>query len=197
VSNIAKLTFSFLLWAVLQAPAAAADSADNSAAHQAETRNLAKTLALRLGGELKVAMQNQGAGAAIAVCKDRAPALAAELSRESGARVSRVSLQPRDPLLGMPDAWEQQALAEFEARAAKGEAVDAMERAEIVAEPQGRFFRYLKPLPTQELCLSCHGPRESLSDAVKDALAHAYPHDRATGYSVGRIRGAISVKRPL
>ncbi|MDQ3259267.1 MAG: DUF3365 domain-containing protein, partial [Pseudomonadota bacterium] len=32
---------------------------------------------------------------------------------------------------------------------------------------------------------------------VKATLSQQYPHDRATGYVVGQVRGAISVKRPL
>jgi len=28
-------------------------------------------------------------------------------------------------------------------------------------------------------------------------LTKEYPHDQATGYSVGQIRGAVSIKRPL
>jgi hypothetical protein len=32
---------------------------------------------------------------------------------------------------------------------------------------------------------------------VRARLATEYPHDKATGYSAGQIRGAISIKRPL
>ena len=42
---------------------------------------------------------------------------------------------------------------------------------------------------------------ESLAAAiernVRDALAELYPGDRATGYQVGDLRGAVSVKIPL
>jgi hypothetical protein len=36
------------------------------------------------------------------------------VSRKTRARVSRVSLKTRKPLLGQPDAWEQQMVAEFD-----------------------------------------------------------------------------------
>lgn len=42
------------------------------------------------------------------------------LSRERGWRVTRVGTRVRNPLLGKPDAWEQQVLAGFTERAAKG-----------------------------------------------------------------------------
>ena len=170
-------------------------AADDSAV--AEAKAVADNLTRQLGGALKEALQIGGPAAAIGVCRDKAPALAGELSRNTGWRVSRISLRPRNALLGTADAWEQVALADMERRLAAGESADALVRAEVVEEPQGRYLRYLKPLPTQELCLSCHGPQESISAPVKDALARLYPHDVATGFASGRLRGAISIKRPL
>jgi hypothetical protein len=32
---------------------------------------------------------------------------------------------------------------------------------------------------------------------VKARLQAEYPHDKATGYGVGQLRGAVTVKRPL
>lgn len=172
-------------------------AAENIAQYQDEARGVVKSFAQTLGGELKKALQEQGPAAAIGVCKDTAPAIGSQLSRDNGWRVSRVSLRARNPMLGFPDAWEQKVLADFEARQARGEAVETMEHAEIVNEPQGKFFRYLKPVATQQLCLTCHGARENIAEPVRDALAKAYPHDAAVGYSLGQVRGAVSIKRPL
>jgi hypothetical protein len=188
-----KAGFALLCGCVL-IPALAAE---DSATYQAEARTTAKGLTQRLGSALQEALQSSGPTGAIAVCKDVAPAIAMDLSRKTGWRITRVSLQPRNPLLGAPDDWEQEALTDLDSRQAKGQAIETLERAEIVSEPQGKFFRYLKPIATQELCLSCHGPQETLAEAVKEALAKTYPHDTATGYSAGRIRGALSIKRPL
>ena len=87
-------------------------------------------------------------------------------------------------------------LAAFNARAAKGEDPEKLEVGEIVTEPQGRYFRFMNALPVQPLCLNCHGTGE-VKDAARVHLATEYPHDKATGYSVGQIRGAITIKRPL
>ncbi len=172
-------------------------AADNMTQYQDEARSVVKTFGQTLGGELKKALQEQGPAAAISVCKDTAPAIGSQLSRNNGWKVTRVSLRARNPMLGFPDAWEQKVLGDFDARQARGEAADTMEQAEIVTEPQGKFFRYLKPVVTQELCLTCHGAREKIAEPVRDALAKAYPHDAAVGYTVGQIRGAVSIKRPL
>jgi len=164
---------------------------------QEEARASAAELIQRLGAALKQEMAAGGPERAVTVCRDIAPALASELSRKSGARVARVSLKSRNPLLGQPDAWEQAVLLDFDLRAAAGEKAETLVRAEVVEEPQGRYFRYMKALPVQPLCLACHGSADSLPESVKANLAAQYPHDRATGYSVGQLRGAVTVKQRL
>lgn len=160
-------------------------------------RALAVELIQRLGAALRQEMASGGPEGAVAVCRETAPALAGELSRKHGMRVVRVSLKTRNPLLGTPDSWEQDILAEFDQLAATGVKPDTLERSEIVSEPQGRYLRYLKAIPVQPQCLVCHGSSESLPEGVKAMLAAEYPHDRATGYNPGQIRGGVSIKRRL
>lgn len=170
--------------------------ADDMDRYQEESRRIVQEFAARLGGELQKEMKANGPAAAIRVCRDVAPAIASEVSRQNGWKVGRVSLRARNAALGLPDAWEQKVLADFEGRMVKGGPAD-MEFAEIVAEPQGRFYRYMKAIPTQGACLRCHGADADIPQDVKDALKAEYPHDRATGYTLGRIRGGFSLKRPL
>lgn len=179
-----------LLLGVLLPPATADDLT-------VAARATASDLIQRLGTVLKEEMAAGGSDNAIAVCRDIAPGLAGEVSRKTGARVSRVSLKTRNPLLGQPDAWEQQVLAEFDRQAAQGAKPETLERSEVVTEPEGRFFRYMKAIPVQPLCLSCHGTTDSIADPVKARLAADYPHDRATGYSLGQIRGAVTIKQSV
>lgn len=169
---------------------------DDVQREMAAAREISGRLLTELGAALKQAMASGGPEAAIGVCRDAAPQIAARLSRESGARVTRVSLKARNPMLGQPDPWEQQALADFDARAAAGEQPAALELGGLVDEPAGRYFRYVKAIPVQPLCLACHGSPEAIAPAVRDRLAADYPHDRAYGYTMGQIRGAVSVKMP-
>lgn len=173
-------------------PAAASDSDRTAAA-----RAVAVELVQRLGAALKQELATSGADGAVAVCKDTAPRLAGELSRRTGWRVARVSLKPRNALLGAPDAWEQSVLLRFEQAVAAGEAVERIDYAETVQEPQGRFFRYMKALAVQPPCLTCHGPATTLPESVRRRLAEEYPHDRAVGYDVGQLRGAVTIKAPM
>lgn len=151
----------------------------------------------QLGAANKKAVTEGGPDAAVGVCKDIAPQMTSDISRQTGWRLTRVSLKVRNPLLGTPDAWEQNGLKEFEARVAKGEKPETMEIAEIVEEPNGKSFRYMKAIALQQGCVACHGTDEQRPDSVKARLSEDYPHDKATGYSVGQIRGAVSIKRAL
>jgi hypothetical protein len=161
------------------------------------SRQTASEFLQRLGKELRAELAKGGPEGAIEVCKRIAPEIAGQLSRQSGARTARVSLRTRNPMLGTADAWEQTVLAEFDRRAAAGEKPDSLEQAQIVDEPQGRFYRYMKAIPVQPLCLTCHGTEGTIPDAVKERLKAEYPHDKATGYAIGQIRGAVTIKRPL
>lgn len=179
--------------AVWLATAAAAVHADQTA----DARAIASQLIQKLGSALKQEMARGGPENAVSVCRDIAPGLAGELSRSSGSRVARVSLKTRNPLLGQPDPWEQQVLMDFDRRAAAGEKAESLEHSEIVEEPQGRYFRYMKALPVQPLCLSCHGGDDAVAAQVKAKLALEYPHDRAFGYVLGQVRGAVTIKQPM
>ena len=165
------------------------------------TRQRADALAMTLLQELRTALESEltkGRPAdAIRVCSEIAPAAAGRLSRESGWQVRRVGTRVRNPLLGMPDAWEQRALAEMARRAAEGERLEGMSVAEIVDEPGGRYARYARAIPVGAPCIACHGPRATMSPALARALSESYPHDEAVDYAPGELRGAVTVKVPL
>nr|VFK61436.1 MAG: Protein of unknown function (DUF3365) [Candidatus Kentron sp. UNK]VFK69117.1 MAG: Protein of unknown function (DUF3365) [Candidatus Kentron sp. UNK] len=58
-----------------------------------------------------------------------------------------------------------------------------------------RVFRYMKAIPTLEVCTLCHGA--SLSPDVVTKLDELYPEDQARGFKVGDIRGAFSFMQPV
>jgi len=192
-----SLNFGILPLVVALFVAATPALAQETAPLLAASRQAAGKLIQELGAQLREELAKGGPAGAIAVCQRIAPEIAGRISRETGWRVSRVSLKTRNPMLGTPDAWEQQVLAEFDRRAAAGEKPEALEFSEVLEEPAGRFFRYLKAIPAQPLCLTCHGTPEAIDEAVRKRLWLDYPHDRATGYSAGQIRGGVTIKQPL
>lgn len=162
-----------------------------------ESRAAAGPFLKSLAEANKKAVQEGGPESAIKVCKDIAPAMASELSRQKGWKVTRVGTRVRNPMLGTPDEWEQKALKKLQQRLDKGEKPETLEIAEVVKEPNGKSFRYLKGIVLQPGCVSCHGKPEELTEGVKATLAAEYPHDAATGYAPGQLRGGLSIKRKL
>jgi hypothetical protein len=161
-----------------------------------QARGVASAVPPRLLRTLTEAIDKGGAEGAISVCREQAPQMAMAASKSTGWQIRRVSLNNRNPK-GVPDAWERAVLEDFDRRAAAGESPASLEKGELVAEGGTRTYRYMKALPTQPLCLNCHGPVQQLSAPVQARLAELYPGDRATGYAVGQIRGAMTIRKGL
>jgi Protein of unknown function (DUF3365) len=162
-----------------------------------EARKASAELVGSVRGELLKAVEASGPLRAIVVCKYTVPEIASAISRRYGARVTRVSLTPRNPALGWGDAWEQKVMMNFDERVAKGEKAEGLEHYEVVAEPSGRFLRYMRALPQLPVCMNCHGPANQISESIRSQLQHDYPHDKAIGVAVGQLRGAVTFKKPL
>lgn len=169
---------------------------DVEAKYREESRKTAQEFMQKLGGTLKEQLQAGGPEKAVAVCKQVAPALAAEYSKD-GRSVKRVSLKPRNQSLGTPDAWEARWLESFDHDLRQGKPIAEMEKSMITEGPDGRWYRYMKAIPAQQMCLQCHGQPYQIPDGVKALLSKEYPNDQATGYSAGMVRGAISIKQKL
>ena len=181
---------------VLLSGCASGPSAEEQAAMVADARKASGALIQTLGGELKAAIGEKGPDGAISVCKERAPQIAAEVSKQFNFDTKRVSPKNRNPA-AVPDAWEAEAQAGLEQRLAAGEKPETLDTWQIVGTPTGKQFRYAKALPVQQLCLTCHGDQASIPDGVKARLAAEYPLDNATGYTTGMVRGIVSIKRSL
>jgi hypothetical protein len=161
-----------------------------------EARKVAGSVPPKLLAVLTEEIGKNGPEGAILVCRDKAPQLAKAASDETGWSVRRVSLRNRNPR-AVPDGWERAALEDFDRRAASGESATTLEKAEIVTEGGTQSYRYMRALPTQPLCLNCHGSPEQLTPAVLEKLKALYPDDKAVGYRPGDIRGAITIRKPV
>jgi hypothetical protein len=161
----------------------------------AEARKVAGSVPPKLLEVLTAEIAKSGPEGAITVCREKAPQLAKAASDETGWSVRRVSLRNRDPK-AVPDGWERAALEDFDRRAAAGETPATLEAFAVVDDNGQRFYRYMRALTVQPLCVQCHGPKESLSPAVVEQLRTLYPDDKGTGYEPGEIRGAMTIRKP-
>ncbi len=159
------------------------------------SRALADQLMSELKTELGKAMQQGGPVAAVAVCKSRAPEIAARLSASSGAEVSRTALRLRNPV-NAPDDLERAVMQGFAAELSSGLPAATAPPEAILESRSARGIerRYLRAIVMQPVCLACHGA--SLAPELEMAIAHDYPQDTATGFETGQLRGAVTVRWP-
>lgn len=169
-------------------------AADSTAGASDEAKALIKQFATSLQSELVSAIKSGGPVHAIGVCQEKAPAIAASLSETSDWEIGRTSLKTRNTK-NAPDAWETRVLEQFESLKAAGNPVPEMAYSEVVKVDGQKVYRFMKPIPTQEVCLTCHG--SDIDPKLAQAIDAAYPEDQARGYSAGDIRGAFTLSKPL
>jgi hypothetical protein len=159
-------------------PAPVATPAPDAAA---PPRALAAAQALKgeLRKELEAAMKD-GPAAAIDVCAERAPAIAAAHSVE-GLAVGRTSHKLRNPQ-NAPRPWVKLILDEMVA-------ADPATLVPRVVALEGGRTGYIEPILTQPLCVTCHGA--AVAPELKEKIAARYPADQATGFEPGTLRGLV------
>lgn len=151
----------------------------------------AKQLVREFVGELKPTLQNamkaHGPIEAVKVCAEAAPRIAAGMSRD-GWQVKRVSHKARNSN-AKPDPWESEVLAALQQQAEENIAVAKLNESGMI---DGQY-RYMQGQVTEAVCLVCHG--KVISPDVQTIIQQHYPNDSATGFSLGELRGAISLRK--
>lgn len=135
-----------------------------------------------LGEAMNTAGPEGGLTGAIGVCKDQAPKVAQAVAREKGVMIGRTSMKLRNTGNIAP-AWAQPLLA------------DQPAEPRLAVNADGSLGVTL-PIKLAANCLACHGSPEQIAPGVAKALAEKYPHDRATGFKEGDLRGWFWVEVP-
>lgn len=159
-----------------------------------ESRKIIKQFGGELKGELLSTLEEGGPLNAISVCSRKAPEIAEKMSQGKSWEIARTSLKYRNPD-NAPDNWEQTVLESFEERNAKGEAVGKMEHYEVLNVDGKKVFRYMKAIPVDEPCLTCHG--KQIPHDLNAKLEELYPEDQSVGFSLGEIIGAFSIRMSM
>jgi hypothetical protein len=149
-----------------------------------------------LKGILIEQIQTGGVVQAVAVCSDTAQLLTNEFGVERGVFIKRVSIKNRNKN-NYPDDFEKRVLNRFELLKQNNELNNETEYAEIITEGDYKYLRYLKPILVQAECLNCHGNQTDMMPEVSNLIVQEYPQDKATGYKVGDLRGAVSIKKSI
>lgn len=141
-------------------------------------------------------MQTNGIVAAVSVCSDTAQILTNDYGVKKGIYIKRVSFKNRNQN-NIPDEFETKALQYFEELKINGKLSETTEFIDIEELNGVKKVRYLKPITVQAPCLGCHGTQENIGADVKNILNEKYPNDKATGYQIDDLRGAVSISKTL
>jgi hypothetical protein len=147
-----------------------------------------------LKGILVNQIQTNGVLKAVSVCSDTAQVLTNNFGLQKGVFIRRVSFNNRNKN-NFPDDFEKKVLNKFELLHQNKELNSETEHVEIVREGEFKYLRYLKPILVQAECLNCHGSESDIMPEVKKLIAQKYSKDKALGYSIGDLRGAVSLKK--
>lgn len=138
----------------------------------------------KLGSELKMLMQNNGVINALHFCSQNALTLTDDIARSSGTSIKRISMLNRNPINGL-STDEKKLFERWQTSIAKGEKLPDYELNQHI---------YYKPiLINNEVCLKCHG-NITQDSAIAKEIKTLYPDDKAIGYKVGDLRGAIRIE---
>ncbi|MAT56567.1 MAG: hypothetical protein CMF23_01185 [Ignavibacteriae bacterium] len=159
-----------------------------------------RNLSMKFMGELKSILQKEikqnGIVNAVSVCSDTAQTLTQQFAKEHNIYIKRVSAKNRNPI-NIPNDYESSAIQKLEKLKSEGNLKKETEFFEIVNSNGIKTVNYIKPIVTEGICLSCHGSESTISDDVKQILSNKYPEDKAVGYSIGDLRGIISISKEI
>ncbi|WP_457596361.1 Tll0287-like domain-containing protein [Hydrogenimonas sp.] len=147
-----------------------------------------KKLLKTLGGNLKKRMKAGGPEEALKFCAMNAADLTAKVDRELGEDVSikRITLKPRNP--ANEAQGDEKAVLE---------ALETLNREHVklpghLVQKTPEGYKYYKPLVIKKkVCLKCHGT--NIDPKLEATIDKHYPTDKARGYKMGDLRGAIVV----
>ena len=141
-------------------------------------------------------MQAGGPLQAVNVCSDTAQQMSELYSETMKVNVKRASFKNRNEQ-NVPDEFEAKAIEFFEELKIDGELTAKSNLVETATINGEEIVRYAKPILIDAPCLNCHGSESQISNEVAQVINEKYPNDKAKGYSIGDLRGVISVTKAL
>jgi hypothetical protein len=191
-----KLLFSVLCLFILLISCTQKPKPEITEQLKSALRSDAKTFMESLKSVLIKEIQTHGIVSAVSVCSDTAQLLTNNYGISKGIYIKRVSFKNRNPM-NVPDEFETKVLKMFEELHSKNQIKPETEYVELIEENGISKVRYMKPILVQPECLNCHGAEEQISPQVKDVINKIYPDDKAKGYQMGDLRGAVSIQKTL
>jgi hypothetical protein len=152
-------------------------------------KETSKTLLQTLGKNMKAHMKKGGPMDALNFCANKAYSLTESVNKKlkDGVSVKRISLKERSSI-NRAEADEAKVLKAMQTL----KDANVVLPKHMVQKVSKDVYKFYKPLVINKgVCLKCHGDIQNKN--LKDAIAKRYPQDKATGYKMGDLRGAIVV----
>ncbi len=181
----------YLLLAACQQEAKKADGEMTETDYLEQGRQIAQVSFSAVSSKLGKALEEGGVAKAIEYCNLNAIPIFDSLSLAHEVEIKRTSFQLRNPR-NLPTVGERAALKKYQ------DVIDAdnTPEPEVVLDEAGRRV-FHAPIIIQPLCLKCHGViGQDILDNDYQVIRSMYNNDRATGYSLGQLRGIWSITFP-
>jgi cytochrome c553 len=139
-----------------------------------------------LGQNLMGMIQTKGTLEAMAFCNVQAMPLTDSMSINYNAMIKRVSDKNRNPN-NKANVEELVYIQQF-----KNDLLAKREPKPVVID-KGEKVQFYYPIPTNTMCLQCHGKHENMKPEVLKKINILYPNDLALGYGENEVRGIWSI----
>ncbi len=144
-----------------------------------------------LGERLHIAMRKKGAEYAVNFCSTEAMRLTDSVSNALGLTIRRLAKKYRNPkneTLGLDSLIFKHYILRWLSRQRL--------KAIILPDSHGHPV-YYHPIKVKHFCLTCHGePGKTMDANLAEKIKKQYPHDEATGFKEGQLRGMWSITFP-
>lgn len=155
-----------------------------------EGKNATKTLLQTLQKNMQQHMKKGGAMDALNFCSTEAYALTDNVNKKlpKGVSAKRISIKYRNPA-NEPQDDEMKVLNSLQTL----KDTNVIMPGYLLEKVDEHTYKYYKPLVIDKpVCLKCHGDLSKDSEISK-GIAEKYPVDKAVGYKMGDLRGAVVV----
>jgi hypothetical protein len=156
-----------------------------------EGQQIAKATFQTLSSNLKNAIAEGGVEHALQFCNVEAIPLTDSLSKHHDVSIRRASHKPRNPY-NTADSLEAEVIKQYIDKLKSGDKLQPVTYAD-----ENRITFHAPITITNSLCLNCHGKvNEDISKENLATIQELYPKDKATGFSMGDLRGTWTVRFP-
>lgn len=138
-----------------------------------------------------LAIQQKGVPGAVDFCSEKAVILTDSASSIYSSRIQRITDKNRNPDNTLKTAIDKKAWEEISKMMTDKNIV----KKQLIIDDNNSVY-YYKAIPLgMPTCLSCHGnTQKDITPETLAAIKIKYPNDKATGYSMGQLRGLWKVR---